>query len=122
MKKLFVLAVLFPIISFAQLTSKTYKDGEQVLKGFAGVPKKPLSNKPGILILPAWMGIDEHSKEVAQNLNNQGYYSFIADIYGEGNYPTTTKEAGQLAGYYKNNVTDYQRRIQLALDQLIASG
>lgn len=122
MKKLFMFAMLFPIISIAQLTSKTYKDGEQVLKGFAGVPKKSLSNKPGILILPAWMGIDEHSKEVAQNLNNLGYYSFVADIYGEGNYPSTTKEAGQQAGYYKNNVADYQRRIQLALDQLIATG
>jgi hypothetical protein len=42
MKKLILFAVLFPVISFAQLTSKTYKDGEQVLKGFAGLPKKIL--------------------------------------------------------------------------------
>jgi dienelactone hydrolase len=74
MKKLILFAVLFPVISFAQLTSKTYKDGEQVLKGFAGLPKKSLRYKPSILILPAWMGINEHSKEVAQNLNNLGYY------------------------------------------------
>jgi hypothetical protein len=26
------------------------------------------------------------------------------------------------AGYYKNNVGEYQRRIQLALDQLVKSG
>lgn len=122
MKKSLVIALLLPLLSFAQLSSKTYNDGEQVLKGFAGVPKKSLNNKPGILILPAWMGIDDHSKEVAQNLNNMGYYSFVADIYGEGNYPTNTKEAGAQAGKYKTNVTDYQRRIQLALDQLIAAG
>jgi hypothetical protein len=42
MKKLILFAVLFTVISFAQLTSKTYKDGEQVLKGFAGLPKKIL--------------------------------------------------------------------------------
>lgn len=122
MKKYLLFTVLLPVLSFGQLTSKTYKDGEQMLKGFAGVPKKALTNKPGILILPAWMGIDDHSKEVAQNLNNLGYYSFVADIYGEGNYPTNTKEAGAQAGKYKNNVADYQRRIQLALDQLIAAG
>jgi dienelactone hydrolase len=49
-----------------------------------------------------------------------GYYAFVADIYGEGNYPKYTK--GKQAGYYKNNVGEYQRRIQLALDQLVKSG
>ena len=51
-----------------------------------------------------------------------GYHAFVADIYGEGNYPTSSKEAGQQAGYYKKNVADYQRRIQLALNELIKSG
>lgn len=122
MKKSLVIALVLPLLSFAQLTPTAYTDGAQKLNGFAGVPKKPATNKPGILILPAWMGIDDHSKEVAQNLNNLGYYSFVADIYGEGNYPTNSKEAGAQAGKYKNNVADYQRRIQLALDQLIKSG
>jgi dienelactone hydrolase len=122
MKKSLVIALLLPLLSFAQLTPTAYTDGAQKLNGFAGVPKKPATSKPGILILPAWMGIDDHSKEVAQNLNNLGYYAFIADIYGEGNYPTNSKEAGAQAGKYKNNVADYQRRIQLALDQLIKAG
>jgi hypothetical protein len=46
-----------------------------------------------------------------------GYYAFVADIYGEGNYQKNTQKAGKQAGYYKNNVGEYQRRIQLALDQ-----
>ena len=122
MKKYLLIAFLVPVLSFGQLTSKTYRDGDQELRGFVGVPKKSLANKPGILILPAWMGIDDHSKEVSQNLNSLGYYSFVADIYGVGNYPTNSKEAGANAGKYKNNFADYQRRIQLALDQLIAAG
>lgn len=122
MKKSVVITLLLPLLSFAQLTPKAYTDSAQKLNGFAGVPKKPATHKPGILILPAWMGIDDDSKQVAQNLNNLGYYSFVADIYGEGNYPTTTKEAGAQAGYYKKNVADYQRRIQLALDELIKLG
>ena len=121
--KLFFLSIIFlPMMATAQLKPFEYNDGQQVLSGFGIKPKKELDGKPAVLILPAWMGIDEHSKEVAQNLNNLGYYSFVADIYGEGNYPSTTKEAGQQAGYYKNNVADYQRRIQLALNQLIAAG
>ncbi len=122
MKKIILLTVLITLPLHAQLKPITYQDGNQKLNGFVISPSKSLANQPGILILPAWMGIDEHAKEVAQNLANLGYYAFIADIYGEGNYPTNSKEAGQQAGFYKNNVADYHRRIQLALDQLVKNG
>ncbi len=51
-----------------------------------------------------------------------GYHAFIADIYGEGNYPKTPQEAGKIAGFYKNDYKAYQKRIALALEQLIKSG
>lgn len=106
----------------AQLKAVSYKDGEQKLNGFAIAPEKKTKTKPGILILPAWKGIDEHSKEVAQNLSKLGYYAFVADIYGEGNYPKDAKEAGEKSGFYKKNYSDYQKRISLALEQLIKAG
>jgi len=109
-------------MSNAQLKPISYKDGEQKLNGFAIAPEKKSSNKPGILILPAWKGIDEHSKEVAQNLSKLGYYAFVADIYGEGNYPKDTKEAGEKSGFYKKDYEQYQNRIRLALEQLVKSG
>lgn len=116
------IAICMTIYSNAQLKPVAYNDGNQKLNGFAVLPAKPLNNKPGILILPAWKGIGNHSKEVAQKLADMGYHAFIADIYGEGNYPTNTKEAGEQAGYYKNNYKAYQKRISLALEQLIKSG
>lgn len=122
MKKILAILLLFPLMSIAQLKQITYLDGNQSLLGFESKPKKALLNQPGILILPAWMGISEHEKEVAEKLSDSGYFTFIADIYGKGNYPSNTQEAGQQAGFYKNNVSDYQHRIQLALDQLIKSG
>ena len=108
--------------SFAQLKSVKYKDGIQALTGFEIQPTKKNAQKPGILILPAWKGIDKHSKDTAESLSKLGYYAFIADIYGEGNYPKDNAEAGQKAGYYKTNITEYQKRIALALKQLIKSG
>ena len=122
MKKLFLLLLVIPQLAQAQMKTIKYNDGSQSLVGFASTPQKSLASQAGVLILPAWMGISEHEKETAQNLNALGYFTFIADIYGEGNYPTNTNEAGQQAGFYKNNVADYQRRIQLALDQLISAG
>jgi dienelactone hydrolase len=122
MKQLFGLLLFAHFSMTAQIQSVSYKDGDQNLNGFSSKPKKANLDKSGILILPAWMGIDDHSKEVAQQLAELGHYAFIADIYGEGNYPKNSSEAGKQAGFYKNNVADYHRRIQLALDQLIQSG
>ena len=122
MKQLFGLLLFAHFSMNAQIQSVAYKDGNQNLNGFSSKPKKANADNSGILILPAWMGIDDHSKEVAQQLADLGYHTFIADIYGEGNYPKNSSEAGKQAGNYKNNVADYHRRIQLALDQLIKAG
>lgn len=125
MKKFLFITVLFllnTLTGSSQLKPIAYKDGEQRLNGLAITPKKALKEKPGILILPAWKGIDKHAKNTAQQLSDLGYYAFIADIYGEGNYPKNTKEAGEQAGLYKKNYDLYQKRIALALEQLIKSG
>jgi len=119
---LFLAILAYSSVSFAQLKPVKYKDGSQVLNGFSIKPTKKSKQKPGILILPAWMGIDKLSKDTAENLSKMGYYAFVADIYGEGNYPKDYKEAGQNAGFYKSNFKDYQKRIALALEQLIQSG
>ncbi|WP_310378016.1 dienelactone hydrolase family protein [Flavobacterium sp.] len=107
---------------FAQLKTIKYSDGDQILMGLQIQPKKKNQQKPGILILPAWRGIDQLSKDSAQKLADLGYYAFVADIYGEGNYPKDNNEAGQKAGFYKKNYDQYQKRISLALKQLILSG
>ena len=120
---------IFLLLSFfsmnliqAQLKSISYSDENQKLNGFGIQAKIPSENKPGILILPAWKGIDSHSKEVAEQLSELNYNVFIADIYGEGYYPTSIKEAGEQSGFYKKNFLRYRKRIQLALEQLIKLG
>jgi dienelactone hydrolase len=123
MKNYFALTlILMAFASQAQIKNIAYKDGAQKLNGVAAVPLKRIKNAPGILILPAWKGIDKHSQDVAKKLSDMGYFAFIADIYGEGNYPKDNAEAGKQAGYYKSHVVEYQKRIALALDQLISAG
>lgn len=107
---------------FSQLKAVSYNEGAQILNGFKIVPTKKSTHKPGILILPAWKGIDKASKDIATNLASLGYYAFIADIYGQGNYPKDNAEAGKSAGFYKTNYAAYQKRISLALEQLIKAG
>lgn len=122
MKQALLILFFMAISANAQLKPVAYTDGSQKLNGFFIAPAKAKSQKPGILILPAWKGIGNHSKETAQKLASEGYYAFIADIYGEGHYPTNPKEAGEQSGYYKTNYEAYQKRILLAIEQLLKAG
>lgn len=107
-------------VSFAQLKPVAYHDGEQKLNGFS--IKSAQKSKGAILILPAWKGIDQSSKEIALRLSKLGYDAFIADIYGEGNYPESPKAAGERSSYYKTNYKSYVKRIDLAREELIKAG
>ena len=108
-------------IAFAQkLKTVTYKDGEQKLLGM--VTSNSGKKLPGVLILPAWKGIDNEAKNAATELQKQGYIAFVADIYGEGNIPADNAAAAKIAGSYKQNYKAYQQRISVALEELKKQG
>jgi dienelactone hydrolase len=123
MKKLSVIIiVLFYGVSVPgqNLKDVAYSDGAQKLNGL--VTDNAGKQLPGVLVLPAWKGIDQEARTAAMELEKQGYIAFVADIYGEGNIPTDNASAGKAAGTYRNNYQAYQRRIELALDQLKKAG
>ena len=122
MKYIYITLLLATMNSFGQLVKVDYSDGNQKLEGFFAKAQKANPKKIGVIILPAWMGVDAHSKESAEALAKLGYHAFVADIYGVGNNPKNTGEAGKNAGFYKNNPAEYQKRIQLAIDQLVKAG
>lgn len=106
---------------FAQnLKPIQYKDGTQKLNGL--ITDNTTGKKPGVLILPAWMGIDNEAKTAALELQKQGYIVMIADIYGEGNIPTNPTEAKAAVTEYYKNYEAYQHRITLALEELKKAG
>jgi dienelactone hydrolase len=103
-----------------QLKPVRYADGQQPLNGL--VTDNAGKKLPGVLILPAWKGIDEEAKTAALELGKQGYIAFIADIYGEGNIPADNAAAAKIAGVYRTDYKAYQQRIALALDELKKAG
>lgn len=123
MKKLITIsaiALFSGSIMSQKLSEVTYYDGAQKLNGIiTSTDKKPL---PGVLILPAWKGIDNEAKATALQLEKEGYIALIADIYGEGNVPTDNASAAKSARYYKQNYAAYQKRIKLALEELKKKG
>jgi dienelactone hydrolase len=122
MRKTLLLACLslLTVVSYAQLLNVAYKDGDQKLNGL--VTQNAGKKLPGVLILPAWKGIDDEAKDAALALEKQGYIAFVADIYGEGNIPADNAAAGKAAGAFRKDFALYQRRINLALDELKKHG
>lgn len=103
-----------------ELKSIDYQDADQKLKGM--ITSNAGSAKPGVVILPAWKGIDQEAKTAALELEKQGYIAFIADIYGLGNTPADNQAASGLSSKYKNGYKLYQRRIQAALNEIKKHG
>ncbi|WP_396144083.1 dienelactone hydrolase family protein [Flavobacterium sp.] len=122
MKNLSIFLFALTMISSQAQQAVSYNDENQKLEGIVSVPEKKIANGNAVLLLPAWMGIDNNAKENAAELAKLGYLTFVADIYGVDKRPTNPSEAGKLAGFYKKNIKEYQKRIQLALNELIKQG
>ena len=77
-KYLFVIMLLISGQSYVQaqkLKPVNYQDGNQKLSGL--ITSNAGKNLPGVLILPAWKGIDNEAKTAALELEKQGYIAFI---------------------------------------------
>jgi dienelactone hydrolase len=112
--------ILTTVAVSARIQTKAvlYKDGMIPLEGFLAYDDAVKVPRPGILVIHDWMGVSDETRRRCEIVADLGYVAFAADIYGKGVRPTTTEEAGKLAGKYKGDRALYRRRLQLALDVL----
>jgi len=97
----------------------SYADGATKLAGYLAHPTTK-GKVPGVVVIHQWMGLTDHERKVSDDLAKLGYAALAADIYGEGVRPTTTAEAGKLAGSFKGDRALYRRRIAAAIETLKA--
>lgn len=79
-------------------------------------------NAPSVLILPAWMGIDDEARTAAKDLAKEGYNVFIADVYGSTDTPKEMGAAKKISSFYKENPDKYRHKIEIALNEFIKLG
>lgn len=96
-----------------------YKQGDAVLEGYLAFDDAGKGKRPGVLVVHAWMGLDDDARKRADMLAGLGYVAFVADIYGKGVRPTNTDEAGKLAGKYKGDRKLLRERVAAGLAQLV---
>jgi dienelactone hydrolase len=80
----------------------TYKQGETDLHGYLYYDDAMDSERPGVLVVHEWWGLNDYAKERARMLAEMGYVALALDMYGEGK----TTEHPQTAGEWAGAVTD----------------
>ncbi|MBI4964020.1 MAG: dienelactone hydrolase family protein [Desulfomonile tiedjei] len=94
-----------------------YKDHDVALEGYLSYEDAE-GRRPGILVVPDWMGLGEHYRSIGDKLAGLGYVAFVADMYGKGVRPANTQEASALATKYKSDRELMRQRIHAALAEL----
>ncbi len=95
-----------------------YKDGDVILEGYSVYDDSFHGKRPGVLVVHQWKGLTDYEKRRADMLAKLGYNVFAADIYGKGVRPTTTAEAGAIAGKFKKDIPLLRSRGKAALEVL----
>jgi len=125
LKKIFLLILFLFSSSYSFAALKTqvfdYTAPHGVsLQGYLAYEEGGNFPKPGILVVHDWMGEGKFTEEKARVLAQQGYVVLAVDIYGKGIRPKDTKEAGEIAGKFKNDRALLRERIQAAYKSLVA--
>ncbi len=118
---LLALALLPAVTPAADLTTRPleYREGEAVLEGWLAFDPAGPARRPGVLVVPNWLGVGPQAKDTAQRLARLGYVALVADVYGKGVRPASGKEAGPLAGKYKGDRPLLRARIRAAHEALL---
>lgn len=66
---------------------------EHVSKSYLAYPAGQQSPQPGVLVIPEFWGLTEHTKSRAYKLAELGYCALALDVYGEGWVGNTAEEA-----------------------------
>lgn len=122
MKALLIALTLAGSLAQAKVKTETvnYKEGNTTLKGYLAYDDSHKEPRPGLVLVHEWMGLNDYAKRRAREMAEKGYIVLAADIYGNGMTTKNPKEAGQLAGKYKNDRALFRKRMQAALDTLKA--
>lgn len=95
-----------------------YKQGDTILEGYLAYDPTKSGQRPGVLVVHEWKGLDDYAKQRTEQLAKLGYVAFAADIYGKGIRPQTLEEARQQATLYRSNRPLLRNRVNAGLAEL----
>lgn len=108
-------------VAAVQSQAITYQDGDESLTGYLYWDDAVEGQRPGVLVIHEWWGLNDYAKKRAAMLAELGYVAFAADMYGNGRITTAPDQARAWMTAVVSDVDAWRARAVLGLDQLKAS-
>lgn len=99
-----------------------YKDGGENLTGYLYWNDAVEGERPGVLVVHEWWGLDEYARSRAEQLAELGYVAFAVDMYGGDKVTTHPAQAKEWMTATVSNLDNWRRRAQAGLDKLKSLG
>jgi dienelactone hydrolase len=122
---LFLLILVFvglPPLADAKVQSQAvpYTYGETSFEGFLAWDDSVKGQRPGVLVVHEWWGLNEYARGRAEQLAAMGYVAMAVDMYGKGKVTTHPEKASEWAKITTGNVEEWLGRAQEGLRLLQA--
>lgn len=98
----------------------TYTVGKTQLEGVLLYDDTVKTPRPGVVMVPNWLGINPANLEQAKLVAGTKYVLLVADMYGKGTRPKNPEEAGKAAGAVKGDPQLMRDRVAAAVEALKA--
>ena len=109
---LFLCLLFSPQMAWAKIQTKAipYQHGEVQLEGFLAWDDSGSGQRPGVLVVHEWWGLNDYARQRAQKLAELGYVAFAVDMYGVGKVTNHPDQAGAWMKEIQANVNLWQTR------------
>lgn len=90
-----LVAMLFATPAFAAMQTQPveWTIGKQAFAGYLIYDDAARGDRPGVVMVPNWMGVNATAVEKAKRIAGDKYVILVADVYGKGVHPKTHDEA-----------------------------
>lgn len=102
----------------AEMVSKpvAYEIAGQAYQGTLVYDDSVQDTRPGLLMVPNWMGVTTSAEKKAHEIAGSDYVVFVADLYGKDIRPQNTDEASKAATAVRSDRGMMRDRVNAALE------
>ncbi|MBF0423523.1 MAG: dienelactone hydrolase family protein [Magnetococcales bacterium] len=96
----------------------TYVASGVTLKGYLAMADDATANRPGVLVVHEWWGLNDYARQRAHMLAELGYVALAVDMYGDGKVATHPKDAKAFAQEALKDFPTAKGRFEAAMKYL----
>lgn len=109
-----------PTQTDSRLVSKevSYNADSITMKGYLAYDDALEGRRPGVIVVHEWWGLNDHARNSATKLAEQGYVALAVDMYGDGQVAEHPNDAGAFAGAVNKDFDGARDRFDAAVELL----